>query len=619
VRELLTPNPRDGMLSRTEQVAVDVFALAMVYRSKLNFTDMARELARYTKTDNSLSRTPEALLASQDFILAAAIQLAVEQVLIDAKLDGRFEKEPGFEHLAIDALYHIGRRWEEGGDKDEQNERSGKVNISRTELKTALLSRRRIMHSKSCPCEPEAKAGDGPDTGDAAPAPERPAGKKGGKADEGKALKVATDPDDDDIPNGDLDVLTDLVDALANYLTDFSQLATALRNRATPASDHADILPTGGLLSRDEGKQDLYSFVLNEEGQPLNEVVVIFEALDAAPAETPSSLLEAISELLANTGLTIDLLVRHRVLPATLSDRLLQQTIADLRATTDPNSELGRRGSSARTRIAQAFDSYGNRLADVLILLVELTQQFGDRPSVILERISRYFPPDVMPVIGEDWPLNLKNYTLEGSAASIRKFIAMLDNMRADTPVPTNPDIAAGWTKWHRRLQNYLCLNQPGAVELDYMDFVLAAGKLGPASLFRADLTQMDLIDWSEAARAALPGAGPILAAPPWLLYASLKALGFGRSHLKFLWNGPLQPTVEAQEFIDAAVETRPAGILHVYKEIAADQRAFWSVPDSRPMLAIGVNDLSAYMESLNHLAVAGLIEGGTADSDALN
>lgn len=595
VQGLLTP----AQPTPAESLAIATFALAVIYRSKLNFTDMSRELARYTADNGDLALSVEDLQRSAVFQLDATIQLAIDQVLLDRPMEARFDGDSAFEHLVVDALYYIPLCWEKNV--------AAVADIRDVALKPYLLDRRK-SRSPDNHRTAEKKAAEGADDQE--------------QADQAGA--AGNDAGKDDIDPADMDDLLDLVWRVANYLGDFRALAEMVRLRSGEASTHADIVSSANLLvpAEDEGP-GRFRFTLDESAQ--SRLMLVPEAVSEAEPERPEELLEEISELIALAGLTIDNLVFSRVLPGTLTETQLRTAIEDLKAAAaDPESPFAPRGVEAREIFARAFNSHGARLADSLFLLADVADRFGigDPRRRVLSRMSRYFGLDAGRIRPENAP-PLPDVAMTGTAQSVRDCIAayraFLEQPPAEKPTFANPPPAETWELWRLRLRGYLSRSQLPTLRLDYMDLALAAQDLPPGKLFRADLSAMDLIDWSEAALAALPveDAGQ---APPWLLYAALKALDFGQEAMQFVYAQPtpLLPMNDSdretiEELIRTATPGRPRGILYVYANAA---RLPLAIPRAAPLLAIGRNQLAAHMSGLNRLADHDLFEGGITNAE---
>ena len=606
VRGLLTPPPPIE-LEPTEATAIGVFALVIVYRSKLNFTDMTRELSRYAMRDDALSEKPEALLGRPDFVLAAAIQLAIEQVLIDQPMANRFETDPSFEHLVIDSLYYIPRVWEDN---------VGQVlDTGYDALRHHLLGRRK-------PPEPDddRNGAAGPDAELDAASPPAPAGAG----------------HEDKIVDADMVALLNLVDRLAGYLEDFETLRTRLRERALSVPDPrlreltyalVDVVPAGGMLRRAPGEQRRFTFIRDEAGLPRGEEESPPVAVaDEAPptAETAVTLLENLRTLLEVAELSVDDLVRARLLPATLNQALLLTSIDDLtNAAANPDYEFKDRGQNGRDRFELAFNSYGPRIADALILLADIQVQFdvAEPRRIILSRISRYFAADLVRIRPTGHRVT-EDPQLAGTPASVRVFTGAYRDLLGRGVDAERPRMALfrPWGPWRERLLGYLCRGQPArSLGIDYNDLAAAARNEAPGNLFGIDFSELDLIDWSKVVLAALRDSEGRIRGPAWLLFAGLKAIGFSQPAMMSLASAapPIVPvTADDQaainEFMRSAGE-RPPGFLHVYPDDGAVARPL-EIPRVRPILAVGYAELHAYMDALNRLAECGVIQGGTEE-----
>lgn len=600
--------------TEAEIQAIAIFAYAVIFRSRLNFTDLGRELARFIKKEDrtavmeedGLSLTETEIALSGELKLAATIQLAIEQVLHETQMAVRFVTDLAFEQLAIDVLYYVGRCWEQHLEKT--------VDIDKVAIKEDLLER---MTSRT----PDDVEDEDCDCAAARPPPSPP------------------DPDaPPPISGPDLDELAGLAKRLVGYLGDFAKLQAALRERKDIPKGHADIVvveKTRLMRRADDGKPNHFSFTLDQLGDPwpegAAEPLQAATAADGAPeAERPLALLEEIEALLNTAGVGIDSLVSGRVLPATVSDGLLKTTMQDLAAwekDRSPQEQL-KRGSEGRAVFSQVLRSHGGRLADALVLLTQLSRYDQQAsPPAILDRISRYFVLDTRRIRPEGWPRPRRNFGIHGETRSVKHFhrwLAGLPKRLEEQPDPLERvDMTASWPTWRDHVVGYLCRSQPPTAPLRYLDLAMAAGRVAPGRLFRASLGEMDVVDWSQAALCALPTEKEGLEGPPWLLFAALKALDFDRGALADLpreltMRWPLPASVEdasaVEELVRAARE-RPPGILHVHHDDPPIARPV-EIPRSRPMMAVGLAALDSYMTSLNWLADHGLIGGGTDETD---
>jgi hypothetical protein len=598
----------------------DVFALSVIFRSKLNFSDVARETARLTGEKEELICSEEDLRRPGEFRLAATIQLAINQVLLDENVADRFESDSVFAQLAIDALYYIPRCWELNIDAG--------VDIRQATIKEDLIGR---MRSRT------------PDESGAQSAVESP-GKKAATAGNGHANQVddaGAASDEPTIPKADLRQLVGLVSRMAEYLRDFRKLTAAIAEREgdSPRLAPIVVVEKDRLLRPETPRSRVrFRFTLDELANPVDQA----DAAAQSPAEEgpdeksvledERALIEAIAKLLETAELSIDQLVANRILPTSLTDGLLRTTFDDLNiALRDldlpprarKQKQARENGHNGWLAFSRALDNYGERLAQALGLIGQVRKEahLEEAPVVVLSRIARYFSAGAAPApIGGDWKPALAE-KMGGQTGSVvrftRRYAAYVKKEIIAPPV-RDEAIKQRWDVWRDHLVGYLCRRQPGAIAVDYLDVLLAARGEAPGRLFRANVEEMDLIDWSAAALAPL-SAENVGAVPPfWLTIAALTALKFSRPALVKIWeeaksNPDFRLKPEDQPAFEQLIEAtgpRPVGLLHVYPDDMPVRRPA-EIPESRPLLSLGYSLLEKHMSGLNWLADRNVIDGG--------
>ncbi len=660
-----------------------VFALVVMYRSKLNFSDVAREVATLTGPNDELICTEEELQSAGRYRLAATIQIAIGRVLGAKDVKERMELDSGFAQLAIDALYHIPRAWE--SDTDEC------VDIRPRSLRDDLLKR---MGADPAP-RPKKEPGDDD------------AGFPGEK-------------EDCAISASDLRELVRMVQELSRHLLDFNLLQEDLQRDAARADNPEDeyrlkrladiVLTVRGQLLREcvPHRPGRYCFVLNELANPVvpapGAPVAGGGPPPGGPASRPKSrtrkpragtraaapavsvkqaqasaepdqatpvpatpapsggpdrrlaevapLFEAIADLVVLFEVTLDDLVASELLPATVSQKMLDGCIADLAFETR-NPEAVERTINAYLAFVRALDERGPDLAQALILLTRAKRDSSKNDSAqrILSRLARYFDsssPRIVPLalwLQEPW------VSLAGNADSIEEFETNYELFRwlqkQETEEIEEQEKKKGkearrgkavglhwtqlelrdpglWQHWRLPVRSYLLSGQstsPAAIL--YSDAVTAAADLPPGTAFRLRLARMDAVDWSRVTLAAVPYADKPAPAPLWPLFAGLVALGFDSQLLRGLKDAalggksttyaPIDPdeTTLIDQLINRAIPAQPA-ILHVLPD--QPNRRTLTVSSMQPVLAVGASEFPSYVEALNWLVDKGAIIGATRD-----
>lgn len=642
--------------------AVATVALAVIFRSRLNFTDVSRKLGELVKIDGSLTCTESSVRGRGDLRLAAAIQIAINRALAEPAMADRFRDEPDFAQMAVDAVYYIARRWAEEPD--------GTIDLSRPRLRDELVSRMslRTPEPAAKPVEepPPAAAGgakpveepppaapggdpagpptvqggatqaagaDPPDPGNAAGPPTVQGGASqvvaSDPADAGKAAEPAdtAEPEPDVIGKTELKMLHELVLRVVESLANFRGLATALRAEAVGDWPLADIIPPGvaGLMKREPAHQYCYRFLLDGFGRPTGEKPPQ-DWTDEKLADEVANLragLQGIEKLLAATGLTIADFRDAQVLPESVSDDQLATLIPALEAvelTGIMTIERGVAIDSARTFVL-AVGEFSKPLAEAVVLVRNLARDSNCDNRSALRAASRYFDTSrtiIMP------PDRLDLAPLADQASSPAELASRFAGQEFLVGTARSSDALTHDGRWKAWRDHLLAFFAPKLVAepISYDDMMLAALGETPGTLFRTMLTQMSVVDWSAVVLAGLPknGGGPSVA-PIWALVAALRALGFDRGLLMGITSdadlAETQADLEAAVRIAAEAATRPAGVIHVYEEGHPFPTTPPNLNSVKPLLALGPGEADAYKEALEWLHAIGGFEGKTYEKPA--
>jgi hypothetical protein len=493
-----------------DRLARAILAKAVVYRSKLNTVDAVRELARGWNSDGTRAAESGAMASQFEFRLVVAVQLAIEYVLRHPDLAAPIQQNASFAQIAVDALYFLSREWEEG-----KPEFSGES----APLWRYLAGRLRLS-----------------------PIP----------------------PDDDDLEallmpvlaSNEQSQLSRFVNLLADMLTDFSRLRVVVEMADHLDADDVALLeviprpPTTGLLQQQQG--ELYRYLFDTYGRDIETMRVIRES-----ATLPQDVMDEINnyddyvanfDRLAQTiGFGIADLVTCGALPPTV--RWEEIVAARNRAVAAgmnnrPYPELAADMPVLRAFVA-AIVQRGRGLARVVKLVVTLHGQSG------VGRLARETLQRLTPLLdfgaagtGGDGGLVagawLAVTNLPGAAAlSIQRWLDELRQaQRAATIWPVTATLApAAWDRWLARAEQVLLQAQTVANDLTYDDLLLAALQQPPATLFRRNLGEMLVSEWSTLVllgamtAAGADGAG----APAWAIIVGLRALQFDAAVLQDL------------------------------------------------------------------------------------
>lgn len=630
-----------------------VFALVVMFRSKLNFSDVARQVAILTGPNDELICADDELLAPGRYRLAATIQIAINRVLAREEVAERIQVDSAFAQLAIDALYYIPRKWESDADDC--------FDISAGALRDDLLKR---MGADPTPAADPAMATDVP----------------------GPHEEWAISPPD-------LRELCKMVGELARYLDSFralqDELRTAAQKAATPAEAArltrlADIVIVEMdrlIEKRDEPGR--YCFVLNElartttpqpplpspppavsppitarsrraakpkagnrpagtPDKPTSPEGAISEASTAgaaaaaeespapAPAEPdprlrePGELLRTIVRLLARFEVSVDDLVAAEVLPAIVSQSLLENSLGDIALATEhaPQPDAAERVINAYLAFVRALNDRGAEAAQALVLTARTKRDSGspDPPPKILARLSRYFESSGPLAV----PANLRDHSpWVGLAGNVKSIDEFLKEYAASLVLPPGVQELLPWrvedmidlkhwNQWRIEVERFVLGRWTAPAQVTYQHAVTAAGNRPPGKLFRLHLDRMDAVDWSRVALAGVPD--PVIEAPLWPLFAGLAALGFDSGLMRQIQPKESIPP-EDIEFINRLISLRgsaPKAILHVLP----DQPRPRTMPISpaQPVLAVGASEFPSYVPALNWLAELDAFGGGTRE-----
>jgi hypothetical protein len=165
----------------------------------------------------------------------------------------------------------------------------------------------------------------------------------------------------------------------------------------------------------------------------------------------------------------------------------------------------------------------------------------------LLERTARYvdwrhiadaaelFAPSVVPVPDEyvQLPDGLSRLTRSPPPTDLSKWAADVVRIRTEVlnipkPPLDAPAVQEMWDTWGKRLAAYLQAGTYRPAPVEYRELLLAVEDRWPASLFRHNLDDLSIADWSELCARSLAGQpGESRAAPPWAFVAALRVLGF--------------------------------------------------------------------------------------------
>jgi hypothetical protein len=260
----------------------------------------------------------------------------------------------------------------------------------------------------------------------------------------------------------------------------------------------------------------------------------------------------------------------------------------------NPPSSLPNQLPSALGAISAAFGFNTGERRPPLDLLKSLAAEVADRWLDLSAALS-HLPP-LEPNRVQDWGTWIE--------ARMR---AASRNVQTDL----SGSIARAWTAWQARLEAHM-VGSTSSTDPELDDIVCAIAGAGPARVFRQDLKQMTLYQWSRALRLACvdgseddPEYVPLWVAPPALL-----ALGLGRAVSPFLASAktarramsrrPENERVDALEGLVQAIHGHvhppEQSLLVVVQSVQQSTAATWMPSVSAGALVLELRDARALL-----------------------
>jgi hypothetical protein len=495
-----------------------VLALETLLHARPHFIDVNRRLTRACDHSGALRVSLEDL-GTPRYLLAASFQLAIQLVFLDPEIQSRIAEDVSFQQWLVDTLYWPVSVWE-------RDKRSFEPSMAG--LRQHLIDRASVSGE--------------------------------GDAKRQEALDKALD-------DGDLDYLQRRLMALLELLADFSKLRAELgrlADRLPP--DLANALPnfTQALVEvaapGGGGSGLSFRFLFDVRGYP----VIPADAPIRDPnqrIDTALAFVNALLEFGRKLYLPLDLLTQVNLLPARYTARSLGKTRAHLmRArSSGVSAEETERRLTQIDELSGVFNTFGGRLADFLLLACHANIAAGHRPRDLRQALRA-----IVRIHGlEQLNANLKSLPegltppahLGGTRDSLiewQEFLLSAARLWASLPAATDrPDPRVYWETWRRRFTSDRTPENFAALSFD--ELVEAVAGRAPARLFRADLRDMTLGEWSDI---VLHFASPEAEAwPLWLLVVALIRLGAPRPIQEEILQGAaaLRPTTSQLADVPAA------------------------------------------------------------------
>ena len=596
-----------------------VLALYLVHRSKLNAVDLFRELGRVRRRRDVVPASPDPVGASPRHRVAATFQLAVRAVLRQPPLRDRIAVEPQFSRMATDALYMPSRAWEAG---------RADVVLTREAIAAELLER----------AQPR---GDEDGTIDVADPP------KGGRP-----LQGPSEPD--------LDLLVEQVVTLTEFLSDLRSLVDAPETAlgGSFVGDPARIVPlelTDALIEGADDGDRRFRFLFDAQGRDVRRraALVPGAGLRETLRELPEWIeeVDAFEEELGKVGLSFGELVAAGILPPSMDQTGLQAARLRLRnALSGDRSYQGQADDIQLMMTAVAIiDRHLSSIGELLHLLVEVAVAARVSSDGALKAplvaVGRYL--DLPALFGRDHAAALQ------SAAPLAEIVGRPSPVRADLdPVGATDRIAmlraigaslirhraqlseevgsAGsasypgrtpevtWKRWAALFLTYAKGAGHLAQPPHFDDMASFAACLPPGTLFRRDLDDMTVAEWSRLYLRGFPSGEHAL--PSWVCVAGLWGLGFGRDLLDQAasFGSPDDTSIDLlRAFLADAPPGRIRGIILLMAEGASSigesserRPEEYGHPADSKIVAIHQHELGMYSRALSWLVEREALEG---------
>lgn len=604
------------------------FALMAIYRSRLNFTDLTRELNRHARSDRGLTLTAQALRERRDLRLEAAIQLASDEALRTEPIATRFAQDEAFAQLAVDALNYVSRRWEENFMLAVDCSDA----VLEAELKSRILGKSKPTALVPAPVTTPAP----PST--PTPSPDDLVDDVVSDQPEGK---VHAESSEYRIAAPDLALIRKLVDRQLGFLCDFKSLAQALHDRPRPDPWRLDeIVPLEigeSLIAVVDASTHRYRFRLDNAATPIGS-----PAAALAPAEERATdllaLFDAFDALLTFAGLTLDALVIAGYMPATLTSENIAAA-RKLVAGDDRSAELIERAAQTGELLRLALAMRGQMLTQVLVAL-EKYRVYVDpakRSSAeILLSFARYFPTtasgsDAAPrgmveLIKDSLAGSFLGLALSTPTGLTAFKTALVKERAARRSVMIrqlgDDQTAALWERWRERLLAWIEQGTSQIAEIEEDELITAVQGVPPGSLFRIDLATMTPLDWSAVVTEGLAVANAKSAVPVWLTFVGLYALGFdagaldtmAKTYASNFSDRPPLDMVTIGRLVAKAPSSAPRGLLLLARGDGAP--ILGSELGGQPVIVVAQGGFERYSAGIEWLVAAGVIEGRADESE---
>lgn len=579
---------RQAVTDRNEEIDDHaVLPYVVLHAAQMHPIDLRREVSALRSPDNVVALPLGGVRSLPSRRLELLVQVAIELLLEDQKMEWEIGRDPAFRRLAHDALYFISRSWE----SDTENLRfdaTGRASFTQyliDRMKTELPEARPAGGSVSAEGHNEIVLADSAGAAKITPTTRKAADKIApGKEATSEAKKAQDKPEREDLLQPSplqTKFLWDFVRRLANLLAEPDKVRTlaierqqelARKNPRDPPRFAAQVLDAlkftdpGPLLELAPGATDVFNWRYNRSGRALVSEPIVGKRRKPQLAEVVAmeflarqevELIEAFNNaLLSMTGKTINcgnLGTTFGVISPSPAWPSVQPALERLKSMRgeypqEPDdisivgefAKLLRRGAEPialsiycglvigawRPNKKERRIFVGLQTFSAALRLKELHEE------AVTKRIREFGTAVVRAVDSSALPA----FSLT-DAASVKRWrgavVSLLAKARrsalVEQPIDNHVQGKA-WEYWRR------CLQETDAVP-NLEAVICAAARKGPSEVLSFPPEEMTARAWSEAFCAAviatLPPASvgeeePAAAFPPWLGFVALQRLGFG-------------------------------------------------------------------------------------------
>ncbi len=551
--DILRPEPGTTPAeAEADELDARVLARFMLHRSRLNVVDALREIARHFDENGRLLPQYRGLRGRLAYQFPLTLHLAIEFVFDNSIMRERVGSDPRFSQIAGDMLYALSRAWE--------NDRAGLNGAAAArDLQTAGTDEPRFSLER---------------------------GKLIAYLLQPMLREVPDDPDEAEeaiqarLSRSDLELLISQLRHLIKILGDLASLRSQLAavTGIEPIElKTLDSIPPASVAPRFmeavAGHADSFRFLFDVFGREYA-TIELWEQGNVLPLPIADEIRELSKFILQFDAILRDMdlepsdLVRLEILPASLASTIVEEARVQLDLAAE--SRLLYPELTEHLTVTRSFVTWIVERADGLMVLLRLARYVARSPADLrislssvrareLTALARY--ADIRLIADPRLRVN------QQAQEAVKQFVSL----PADIALPFHPQMAATvagltawqtelnddmptvrsvpaidmarfarlWDGWNPRIVDFILTGTPSAAPVDFDEIVVAAKGYWPSALFRRDLQNMTVADWSDLCARAFFGPAEsltpieILPQPPgpvpaWAFVVALRALGFG-------------------------------------------------------------------------------------------